>query len=379
MRTLIFTAGVLPALDYFTEQFAAACKKQGWDYAIARLDAPLEEQPFLSLLQSGSPCLVVMFNNVGLGLKAGEQNLWEKYHIPVANILVDHPRAFYKYLDAPIRDLHFFCIDRNHVSFVQTFYPQAVVSFLPHGGNAEGEPLPWEARPIDILLVSSCQKKPDLYHIDRLPDMGASFYQLVIPALTTQDDVTSEAAVHAYLDQTGQSDFALEKHLNESYAFACENHARRTYKKKLIRAFSDAGLNLEIYGDYWDDEGEVYAEGIRLHERISARDCNALMAKAKFALNAMPWFRDGSHERVFNAMCNGAIPVTDDSVYFREIFHDGKEVLFYDRKNPEAVTERIRYLLAHPEEAVRIAENGKQYAEKHGTWEVRLQEILQKL
>ncbi|MBR5968713.1 MAG: glycosyltransferase [Lachnospiraceae bacterium] len=377
MRKLIFTKGTLPALDYFTEQFCAACEQNGWEYTVAEMGKPLTEQVFASWVTSGEPCLAVIFNNVGLWLKMGDRNFWEQHHVPVVNILVDHPRAFYRYLEEPLQDLTFCCIDRNHVEFVRKFYPAADVVFLPHGGNREGELIPWAERPIDILLLSSCQAKPELYLIDRLPDQGASFYQMVIPALREQDSVTSEAAVQAYLAQTGQEDFPLEKYLNESYAFTCENHARRFYKKNLLRAFSEAGLSVEVYGEHWDDENETYGPGIRLHGRIPARDCNALMPQAKFALNAMPWFRDGSHERVFNAMCNGAIPVTDESLYFREILTEGENALFYDRKHPEAVTARIKALLARPDDGARMAENGRVFAEENATWEVRLKEILE--
>lgn len=376
MKKLIFTKGMLPALDYFTDQFCAACEKNGWEYTVAEMGRPLTEQTFASWVTAGEECLVVMFNNVGLWLKMGDRNFWEAHHVPVANILVDHPRAFYRYLDEPFRGLRFYCIDRNHVSFVKKFYPGADVAFLPHGGNREGEPVPWEERPVDVLWLSSCQEKQQFYHIDRLPDQGASFYGLVIPALREQDDVTCEAAIHSYLIQTGQADEALEKHLNEAYAFPCENHVRREFKKPLLRALSDAGIHTEVYGEYWDDEGERYADSIRIHGRIPARDCNALMCRAKIALNAMPWFKDGSHERIYNAMLSGAVCVTDESVYFRETLREGENVLFYDRKHPEEAVAQIRSLLADPQRAAEIAGNGKRLAEGRDTWEDRLKQLV---
>ncbi|MBR0164427.1 MAG: glycosyltransferase family 1 protein [Lachnospiraceae bacterium] len=376
MKKMIFTTGILPALDYFTDSLMSACERNGWPYTVARMGEELTGQQFATWVTSGEDCAVVMFNNVGLGLTMGERNFWEAHHVPVHDILVDHPRAFYKYLDAPIAGLRFYCIDRNHVSFVRRFYPRAEVSFLPHGGDQAGGEIPWEERPCDVLLVSSCQGRQQFFHIERLPDKGASFYAMLIPALIEQDTVTTEAAIRSYLAQEGLSDDALEKHLNEEYAFAVESRVRREYKKPLMRAMSDARIRMEVYGGNWDDEGEQYFEGIHLHERISARECNLLMSGAKFALNAMPWFKDGSHERIYNAMCNGAIAVTDRSVYLDETLTDGENVIFYDRKHPEEAAQRIRYLLSHPEEAAQIAERGRQYAQKEGTWEKRLLQII---
>ena len=376
MRKLIFTIGMLPPLDYFADQFCAACEKNGWDYTVAEMGKPLTVQRFAEWVTSGVPCQVVMFNNVGLWLKMGGKNFWEQHHVPVANILVDHRRAFFRYLDEPIRDLTFYCIDRNHARYIQRFYPLANAAFLPHGGNREGEMLPWEERNIDVLYLSSCQERQQFYHIDRLPDKGQSFYGLIIPALMEQDTVTCEAAIHSYLAQTGQADASLEKHLNEEFAFFCENHVRRQFKKTLIKALSDAHLHTEIYGEHWDDDGECYAEQICLHGRIPARDCNAVMTHAKIALNALPWFKDGSHERVYNAMLSGAVCVTDDSEYFRETLKDGENVVFYNRKHPEEAAEKIRDLLANPDRARQIAENGRLFAEAHCTWEARLRQIV---
>ena len=97
------------------------------DAAVEQMGKPLTEQTFATWATSGEECLVVMFNNVGLWLKMGDRNFWEQHRVPVANILVDHPRAFYRYLEEPFRGLRFYCIDRNHVSFVQKFYPEADV------------------------------------------------------------------------------------------------------------------------------------------------------------------------------------------------------------------------------------------------------------
>lgn len=377
-KSLIFTKGGLQTLDYFAERMCVAAKEADLAYTVADVSQPLGEQEFTGWLQSGKDCITVMFNNVALMTKAGDENLWEHYGVPVCNFLVDHPRAFSRYLRNPIQNLHVFCVDRNHVRFIERFYPGVQAHFLPHGGNAPLRSLPYGERPIDVLYVGSCQKEPQLYHIDYLSDQGQSFYRSVIPALMQDYTLTCEEAIRRYLEQSGLSgETEAERRLNEECADTCERYVRRRIKKNLLRALAEAGVSVEVYGENWTDEGEDYGPHVQVHERVSAAECMELMGQAKIAFNIMPWFKDGSHERVYNAMLSGALCVTDESVYLKESLSDGENAVFYDRNDPGNLAERLKELLAKPEEAMRIAENGRHHAAQHDLWDMRLKAVLE--
>ena len=55
------------------------------------------------------------------------------------------------------------------------------------------------------------------------------------------------------------------------------------------------------------------------------------MRDARIALNVMPWFKDGAHDRVFTAMLQGTAALTDDSRYLREECRDGENICFTPR------------------------------------------------
>lgn len=59
------------------------------------------------------------------------------------------------------------------------------------------------------------------------------------------------------------------------------------------------------------------------------------MRDARIALNVMPWFKDGAHDRVFTAMLQGTAALTDDSRYLREEWPGRGKYLFL---LPEGVT-----------------------------------------
>ena len=69
------------------------------------------------------------------------------------------------------------------------------------------------------------------------------------------------------------------------------------------------------------------------------------------------------------ATMNGAISVTDESKFLTEIYQDGKEIVFYDRKDMDGLADKIRWILTHEDEATAIAEAGKSVAANNFTVE----------
>ena len=56
------------------------------------------------------------------------------------------------------------------------------------------------------------------------------------------------------------------------------------------------------------------------------------MNRAKITLNVMPWFKNGAHDRVFNAMLNGSVSLTDGSVYLDDEVLCDDNCIKYDLK-----------------------------------------------
>ena len=44
----------------------------------------------------------------------------------------------------------------------------------------------------------------------------------------------------------------------------------------------------------------------------------------------MPWFKNGIHDRIFNSCLNGAVSLSDSSIYIDELFTDRQNIILYD-------------------------------------------------
>ena len=105
--------------------------------------------------------------------------------------------------------------------------------------------------------------------------------------------------------------------------------------------------------------------------------CLNALANAKISLNVMPWFKDGAHDRVYSAMCNGALCLTDPSRFMREDLLEGENVIFYSLKEYEKLPDRICQLLSQEGKREKIAEGGKEHAMKNHVWSERVPQLLQ--
>ena len=130
----------------------------------------------------------------------------------------------------------------------------------------------------------------------------------------------------------------------------------------------DAGLKVEVYGDGWDELDCAHPENIIDGQGVNSETCLKKISEAKISLNVMPWFKDGAHDRVFNTLLNGALLLSDDSIYLREILKDGGNCILYNLENIEQMPERIKALLADEEKMQRMIDKGYEMARSAHTW-----------
>ena len=100
------------------------------------------------------------------------------------------------------------------------------------------------------------------------------------------------------------------------------------------------------------------------------------MENAKIVVNVMPWFKDGTHDRVFNAVLNGAVSVSDISRFQTEEMPEGCGAVYYDLEHINELPEKVRNLLSDTDKLQKIADTGYEAAIKKHTWENRADILL---
>lgn len=370
---VVFTGSDIPILDYIAGQYCQALQTLGHNvYLFDKQQFETSMQTLLSYQKQGLDGAFV-FNNAcfQMRLQSGE-SLWDLLKIPCYNILVDHPMYYFDTLDhAPAYGV-VVCADRYHTDYIKRFYPTVHRTvFLPTAGEymKPYESLrPFHERPIDVLFIGSYK-----YHHDVLYD---EFARQLEAALLSDHHVTFEQAVRDCLLRNRQTPtMETLKCFIQKYRFIDVN-TTALFRQKILEALVNAGISVTVYGNGWEsltlaDHPHFLYKGL-----IAPEDGIRLMEQSKIVLNHMAWFKCGASERIFEAMLQGAVSLTDESEYLQACFTDSESIQFFSLDQLDQLPQMVNMLLSDQELAESIAQHGYQLAAQSHTWTNRLQELL---
>ena len=399
MKRLIFFKGIYDTLDLFTEELSNAFRIQGYETEILDVRNMQESLIRLSEFVKQPVKAAITFNNLAFNMELREgENIWEQLGIPCINILMDHPCFYHEALNkAPFNSV-VLCTDINHMKYVQRFYPNVPVSgFLPHAGCIHitdykklGE------RGIDVLYAGGLSAyvndaiRPDWGKYQKSD--GEELGERVLRRLIEDPSCTTEEVVESILISRGIVLKDEELRLLISDMRYIEGLAVSHFREGAVKILVEAGIKVTVYGVGWEKSSLASHPNLDYRGKIPAKEILEKMKDTKIVLSTMTWFKDGTHDRVFNGMLAGALAVTDTSGYMQENFHGVKEMpwkieshtskaqlVFFELNQMEALPEKVKYLLGHLEESQAIADRAYQKANEEHTWDVRAREIEEAL
>lgn len=403
MRTIICFKGIYDTLDLFTDNLITSFETMGYTTFVydAREEVWSKER-LLQLLRKNATdaerdFAVVTFNNLGYNLsflpeKNGkrdnldidekvEQNIWNYYHIPYIDILMDHPFHYEK----PLRNMPdtavVLCTDRNHVKYIRRFYKNIhQTDFLPHAGVELGSRhKKIEERKIDVLYAGAlpvytvAKMIPDLNSI--LEVDGEDMMQSVLGELVSHPQKTTEQVIEEYI-KTIRNDISDER-LHEIIVKMrfLDSYATSFFREQAVRLLVESGVHVTAYGTGWNRCEWSDNPYLTYGGKVLAPQILPLMNDSKIVLNTMTWFKAGTHDRVLNGMLAGAAVVTDESTYMRREFTDGKELVMFSLQDIWTLPERVFDLFGHVSHMQEIADCGYQAAKERHMWKNRAEYI----
>ncbi len=372
--------GILEGPDYYTNRFIDYIKeKKNIKYYIVNVkDRTSYESEEFEVFSNNKNVVMFTFNNVGIKLETKGVNYWKDKNIPVFDYIVDHPRYFEDSMLEPECDLHVFTLDEEHKEYIEKFYPRVKsVMFSPNGGTeVNGNIIKWEDRDIDVLYMGDCKPEYESYpDLEELGDRVEDFYTYTITKLVSTPMISTETAIESTLRDLS---IAYDKELLYEFIKYCappiEAYVRRYFKLEGMKALDKSGVKVDVYGRGWGDN--AFSDNIMLHGRIKRKELMNVIGRTKISLCFIPWFKRGCSEKNFDSMLNGALCVTDKSMYLCRNYTDGYNIVFFDLNNPEQMAMDIKWLLENPQMAKNIAIRGYETAKVNDTWTIRFNGVL---
>ncbi len=323
------------------------------------------------------------FNNIGTFLVNSDgKNFWKVKNIPVFDYIVDHPRNFDDLMYDSKCDLYVFALDKDHVDFINKYYHGVKECFFsPNGGTEFSSGIPYKERTIDVIYMGNCQRKlNDIIVLPEFEDGGMQLYSITVQRMINNPILSTEEAIKIALEELKVD---LDREAFYNVYMKCSGYieeiVRRMTKLSGMKALSDAGVHVDIYGDNWIDDEYPYGENIIIHERIGREDLMNILGNAKISLCFMPWFKKGCSEKNIDSMLNGALCVSDSSEYLKKHYTDGENIVYFDLNNPGQMAADIVWLINNPDAAEKIAKRGQETARKYDTWNNRFDFVTAKM
>ncbi len=396
MPRFIFFKGLYSTLDLYTDEMLRICRERGYDSFVLHTtqgedascmhiseEQEKEEREDLLRFLKEPVTAAVGFGNMGLRYEMdGIGNIWDAFAVPYIDVMMDHPFHFSGIFRYAAKQTALLCPDRNHVNYIRRFFPEiACADFLPHAGiELPGEKKPIRERGIEVLYAGGLSRGvvghmvPDL---NEFADFDADrLTREVLDDLLHHPKKTTEAAIEEYLNRIGihYPDETLREVIRELRFL--DSYITSFFREMTVKLLVENGVKVTLYGAGWDVCDWIDHPNLDYRGVVPAQEIPKLMTDAKIVLNTMTWFKDGSHDRVFNGMLARAVVVTDTSGYMKEEFTDGRELVFFELDQLMKLPERVKELIGDEAAMQQIADCGYAAASEHHRMENRFDEML---
>ena len=304
---------------------------------------------------------------------------------------VDHPRyLFPRILPYEQKEnVWIGCVDRRHMEFLRRYYGIQNTFFAPHFGwkakKLLAEPkVSYQDRKYELFFpASNVRWEEDVaYRYLGLTGALRTIAEETIRFLLEHTEFCLEEAMEAVLTRYGETEvLELSKECLEAAGEYIDFYVRIHARNQVIRSLLNAGMTVAVCGRNWSEfpKNEIEKTHLQiLGEELPYEEVIEVMADSKVVLNVMPWFKDGSHERIAMGSMNGAVCVTDASKYVHEIWGE-TGVVYYDWRKPDELVKKLRKLSENKIEAERIAAEGQRIAEENMTVETFTEIIKEKI
>lgn len=315
-------------------------------------------------------------------------------YVKLWHIILDHPLYHNSVLKQPLKNMRVVCLDETHAEYIRKYYSHIKeVIVMPLPADTAKSLVPYNERSRNVLFTGTYTSSEDIVALA----MRGGGDSVEIKKFQTMHKESAQEFINSMQIFNKMAGYLLEnpcETIEKAYTFALGDITDETALKETAAAFADGlelnfladmfiravireellmemlrnGIDVDIFGHGWEkfvekcgnvEKSEGRFKGkINICGEVDYRQLPELYADTKIALNVLPWFKAGQHDRIALAMCNGCVCVTDESTYLEKKFVDGEDIFMYSLEDMTGAAMLVRDLLTHPLEAARAAAKG---------------------
>lgn len=304
--------------------------------------------------------------------------LWDYTEIPHLSILLD-PSLYSVYLiESPYSMIS--CVDQSDCYGLSTQGFDRIL-FTPHAVEVDLFDAPPQEKTYDVVFIGSC------YDFETMRSAWKHKLSNVEREVLEEASELFLSNVEIPLHEALASVWGAKNIENEDIDFLnlfayLDQYTRGLDRVELIRNINDAEVH--IFGELFEDDPSATKgwkemlqgkSNIIFHDPVSYDESLKILQKSKICLNSSPFFKHGAHERIFAGFACGALVVTNENSFLKQMFKDGESIVFYRSKEWDKVNEKINYYLENEDARKAVVEAGRAVVKSYHTWDHRAIEL----
>lgn len=384
-KVLIFKVDKIAyhSTDVFADKLGAALKKSG--AVVEFFDAAQKCEDDLQQLMTSDYDILIDFNSKLPSLVMEDDSCYLN-HVPgrFVNYILDHPAYHHTNLARRLNRYHIICLDDTHETYIRRYYPhiQSVHTY-PLGAIASENVSkcgvkPFQERSASILFLGTYLDPKAYYEIiKQLPKEVSQIISGVADRMMQETGLLYEEAVRRELEHRKmlpdkKTDFAG---FAQSLCLA-DIYVRAWFREQILWQAAETGLALTVCGEKYEESPIAACKNVQILGQVDYKKGLEMMSDVRFVLNVMPWFKSGIHDRVVNAMANGAVCISDDSARMKKQFIAGQDYISYSIADIKNIAGSIAAAVQDETACVNMAGSAFEKV-KHQTFEQVAKKILE--
>lgn len=371
------------AFEVFLEKLYEAFSDLNFEPVYINIDKVVNIQNAIFLMQSNQVLFSIGINDTMLRIYGSDKPTYVYDYLDTVHVslLQDAPYSV-KIGDiyAPARN-HLICyLDRSHGDFIRILGLAAEGStccFLPMGGCMEpaiSEKQVWETEKIyDVVVCAGLWSgNPQRSWHNEADRVTSKILDCIADYMEEYPVNVYEAAKHTFNDL--DLDLNIMLPMLEPHLWSLLEYIKTYRRIRAVEYIVSNNVRVDVFGSGW--ENVSYANKLNLHGQVSYYESVQAIRKSKILFQDQAEFNDGAHDRVFTAMLNSTVVVSEYSKYLDEIFYRNKEIFFYDWKNGIQQVKIIGELLNDNDKRLKVAKNAYKKAVRNHQWINRAEIIV---
>lgn len=323
--------------------------------------------------------VIFSFNEVFVGMEYKGKLLLEQLKAPFYSYLVDHPMHLHQRIVNAKSQKGFICVDSSFEEYLKRYYKVRRSLVLFQGGVLpEKDLIPYRERKHNVVFCGAYRSAQE--ELDKINN-GDPQIRGIISAMIDSGLRNPQKNIEKILwDIIHEYNLSIQEDEFAECMVVCKSVElifRGFYREQLIKKLLDAEIEVEVYGNGWENLEHKNKELLHCNGEIPYERMNEVYGDTKILLNVMPWAKNGFHDRIANGMLNGALVISDDTTYLSECNRIEKKCELFLLEEISSVSKKVQYYLNNEKEAEKIARNGYLWAKENHQWKDRAYKLLE--